>query len=142
MNHSATTSLVVKAPIEKVWDALTKPELVKQYFFNTDMETTWEPGSPIFFRGEWQGKQYEDKGTVLEFNPLHSFSYNYWSAMSGTPDVPESYQILKFMVNKEGDGTKIIINQSNVESPEKAEHSLENWNKVLKNLKQLVESQE
>lgn len=43
--------VIVKAPLNKVWDAIIKPELVKQYFFGTELVTTWKIGSPIFFRG-------------------------------------------------------------------------------------------
>ena len=31
--------------------------------------TDWEEGSSLVFRGEWEGKAYEDKGTILEAIP-------------------------------------------------------------------------
>ena len=68
---------IIKAPLEKVWEALTSPEIVKQYFFNTDLVTTWEIESPIYFQGEWEGQKYQDKGKVLEYehNKRLAFSY-------------------------------------------------------------------
>jgi uncharacterized protein YndB with AHSA1/START domain len=86
----AKVSIQIKAPIKKVWDALTKPELVKQYFFGTDIDTDWKRGSPIFFRGSWDGKAYEDKGRILEVTPERHVAYSYWSSFSGTPDAPEN----------------------------------------------------
>ena len=50
----------INAPVEQVWKALTDPELIKQYFFGTQTETSWKVGTPIYFRGEWDGKPYED----------------------------------------------------------------------------------
>jgi uncharacterized protein YndB with AHSA1/START domain len=47
----ARASITIAAPVEKVWDALTRPELIKQYFFGTETETDWTPGNPIYFRG-------------------------------------------------------------------------------------------
>ena len=37
--------------LSKVWDALTKPEIIKQYFFGTDTITTWEKGSADYLQG-------------------------------------------------------------------------------------------
>jgi uncharacterized protein YndB with AHSA1/START domain len=52
MPFSATVSQDIRASVEAVWDAITKPEIVKQYFFGTNLVTDWKPGSPLFFRGE------------------------------------------------------------------------------------------
>jgi uncharacterized protein YndB with AHSA1/START domain len=139
MTYSSTASIVIKAPREKVWAALTRPEIVKQYFFGTDLDTTWEVGSPIFFRGEWEGKAYEDKGTVLEYIPLETLSYNYWSAFSGLEDKVELYQIIRFDLSDEDGDTKVTITQSNVATQETADHSANNWNMVFDGMKKLFE---
>src|SRR5689334_20196431 len=68
-NLVAKTSISIKAEIKDVWKALTDPALIKKYFFGTDAESDWKKGSPVRFRGEWEGKPYEDKGTVLESDP-------------------------------------------------------------------------
>lgn len=139
--YSASASTTINAPAEKVWAALTRPELVKQYFFGTDLDTTWEVGSPIFFRGEWQGKPYEDKGMVLSFEPPTSLSFDYWSALSGREDQPEAYQVIRYDLEEIDGQTKVTITQSNVDSQENADHSVQNWQTVLDSMKQLVEAQ-
>ena len=55
MSFKLSVQRTIHAPIEKVWDGLTNPELVKKYFFGTQLVTTWAPKTPIFFRGEWEG---------------------------------------------------------------------------------------
>src|SRR5437016_1534435 len=65
----AEKRVTINAPIDAVWQALIDPTLVKQYMHGTNMQTTWEVGSPITWKGEWQGKTYEDKGTVLAVEP-------------------------------------------------------------------------
>ncbi len=141
MSYSSSSSVLIHAPLKKVWDALTIPEQVKQYFFGTDLVTTWEVGSPIFFRGEWEGKTYEDKGTVLAFEPMHTLSYNYWSSMSGMEDKPELYQVLKYDLTETSEGVTVTITQSNVDSQEKADHSAKNWEGVFGLMKDFVEKQ-
>ena len=49
---------VGSASVEKVRDALTNPEMVKEYLFGTELVTDWKVGSDIIFRGEWEGKKY------------------------------------------------------------------------------------
>lgn len=139
MKYTSQASIVINAPKQKIWDALTKPEFVKQYFFGTNLDTTWEVGKPIFFRGEWQGKTYEDKGTVLEYSPTNTLSYDYFSPLSGIPDKPDLYQILRYTLEEVPDGIKTTISQSNVETQEKADHSTGNWTMVLQSLKKFVE---
>lgn len=144
MSYSSSVSIIINASPEKIWEALTVPEKVKEYFFGTNLVTDWKVGSPILFRGEWEGKAYEDKGTVLEFNPPHSLSFNYWSNFNGLEDKEELYQILRYEILevKDGinDGVKVTINQSNVDTQERADHSAKNWKMVLEGLKKLVEN--
>jgi uncharacterized protein YndB with AHSA1/START domain len=138
--YASSASIVVQAPRSKVWDALTKPELVKKYFFGTNLETDWKPGSPLLFHGEWEGKTYEDRGTVLEFKPEDTLTYNYWSSFSDTPDTPERRQIIRFDLADVPEGVRLSVRQSNVDTQERADHSKENWKMVLEGLKKLVES--
>jgi uncharacterized protein YndB with AHSA1/START domain len=136
----ASATISINSSREKVWDALTIPEQVKKYFFGTNLVTTWEVGSPIFFRGEWEGKAYEDKGTVLSFTPPKSLSYDYWSPFGGMEDKKELYQILSYELAETPEGVQVTISQSNVDTQERADHSSGNWHKVLEALKTFVES--
>lgn len=133
------TSIVVNAPAAKVWEALTTPEIIKQYFFGTEAVSDWKKGSPLIFKGEWQGKKYEDKGMILNVVPNKLFSYNYWSSMSGIADKPENYVIVNYELSPEGKGTKLTITQENIPDEKMKEHSEQNWNKVLQGLKEVVE---
>lgn len=142
MPYSTSATTLIHAPRAKIWRALTEPALVKQYFFGTNLEATWQIGSPLFFRGEWEGKAYEDRGTVLSFEPERELSYNYWSSFSGQPDVPERRQIVRFELTSEGDAVRLRIEQSNVDTQERADHSAENWRAVLAKLKDFVEKLE
>lgn len=129
----------INAPIDKVWEALTKPEIIEKYFFGTKTITDWKPGSPIRFTGEWKGKTYEDKGTILEVEPKHLIKYDYWSSMSGIEDKPENYVIITYELTGEDNNVTLTITQENIPDEKTKEHSKENWEKVMKGLKDLVE---
>jgi uncharacterized protein YndB with AHSA1/START domain len=136
---TARVVLYFNAPVAAVWDALTKPELVKQYLFGSDLHTTWEVGTPILFTGEWEGAKYEDRGTVLAFEPLQMLTYDYWSSMSGTEDTPDHRQTITYRVAAAEGGTQLTIVQENVPSEESREHSEANWKGVLEGMRALVE---
>lgn len=138
-NITAEVSLHIKADKAKVWEALTKPEIIKQYFFGTNTKTSWEPGSPIFFEGEWQGKKYQDKGTILDFQEERLVKYNYWSSMSGIEDKPENYVIVTYALSGEDGDLTLTITQENIPDEKMKEHSKENWLKVMNGMKELVE---
>lgn len=138
MPYSSQASFDLVATVDQVWDAITKPEIVKQYFFGTNMETDWVVGHPILFRGEWQGKTYEDKGTVLSFEPKTKLSYSYWSSFSGAEDKPESYQTITLTLVPHEHMVRLTIEQSNVPTQESADHSMENWKMVFNGLQALL----
>lgn len=137
-NHQSKYQTIIKAPIDKVWDALTNPEMVKQYFFGSNQETDWNVGSKVLWTGEYDGTTYVDKGVVLEYLPNKKLLYSYLSSWSGLDDKPENYLLVSYEVTQTENGTELIITQSNYDE-EKAKHSAENWEIVVDGLKKLIE---
>jgi uncharacterized protein YndB with AHSA1/START domain len=137
-NFKTNYRTIVKAPIEKAWNALTNAEIVKQYFFGSDQVTDWKVGSPIYFRGEYEGKSYEDKGIVQEYVPNKKLSFSYLSSWNALEDKPENYLLVQYEVKEVPEGTELTITQSNYDE-EKAKHSAENWKIVIDGLKKIVE---
>jgi uncharacterized protein YndB with AHSA1/START domain len=138
-NLTGKYTVVIHANTSRVWEALTKPELIKKYFFGTDTYTDWKVGSPVRFTGEWEGKTYEDKGTILANEPNKLIKYNYWSSMSGKEDKPENYQTISYALSGTGDTTTLTVTQEGIDSKEEKEHSEKNWQGVLDGLKKLLE---
>ncbi|MCX2743337.1 SRPBCC family protein [Mangrovivirga sp. M17] len=128
----------IKAPIEKVWDALTNPEIVKKYFFGTELVTDWKVGSPIVFQGEWEGQKYIDKGEVLEYVQNERLSYSYLSSWSNKEDVPENYLYISYQVKSEGEDTALTIYQTNYDI-ERAKHSEGTWASLIDGMKKILE---
>lgn len=139
MSFTAKIQRTIHAPVSKVWDGLTRPEWVKQYFFGTELVTSWQPGTPIIFRGEWEGQAYEDKGTVLKYQPGEVLEYDYYSSWSDQPDLPENYQSITYRVKSKGKATLLIITQRNIETLEKKVHSMKSWAGLMTGLKEMME---
>lgn len=135
----ARASITVKASPATVWAALTTPAIIKQYFFGSDIVTDWAVGSPIFYRGVWQGKAYEDKGEILKYAPEKLLVTSHWSPLSGVPDTPDYYHTVSYALSRQGDDTRITLTQDNNASEEEKEHSEQNWKAVLEGLKKIIE---
>lgn len=81
MNNVNTTTLVsrvvIEAPIQHVWDTLTKRDEVLPFFFGTVMHTTeLGPGAPIRMRSP-NGKYTGVVGEILEYDPPHKYSMTF-----------------------------------------------------------------
>lgn len=133
------STITINAPAEKVWEALTRPEIIKQYMFETDVATDWLVGSPIYWRGQWEGKQYEDKGTVLAVEKCRLLRYTHFSPLSGQPDVPENYHTITIELNSSNGSTDIVFLQDGNATKASQEHSKRNWDMMLQSMKQLLE---
>jgi len=139
MDHVAHAEVLVEAPPERVWQALTSGKPRPEIMFGARTTTDWRPGSPIRWTGEWQGHAFEDKGQVLEVESPHRLVVTHFSPMSGQQDVPENYHRLVYELWPVDGGTKVVLEQDNNPSAESAEHSAENWRTMLNGLKQVAE---
>jgi uncharacterized protein YndB with AHSA1/START domain len=137
----AEKQITIDASADAVWQALTDPELVKQYLHGTDMETNWKVGSPITWKGEWKGKAYEDKGIVLEVEPNKRLKNTHWSPTGGSEDKPENYHTVTYELTEQAGKTILTLKQDNNTSQEEADNMAENnWGPVLEGLKAVVEA--
>ena len=139
---STSTSTTIDAPAKEVWEAVTTPEVIKQWFFGVDTETDWTPGSPIVHRGEWQGKPYVDKGEIVRFDPPELLVHTHWSDLSGKPDSPENYQEVSWALAERDGSTELTISERNLPSEEGKALSEQSWKTVLVSLKSLLEGKE
>jgi uncharacterized protein YndB with AHSA1/START domain len=138
-DHVARATITIAAPVAKVWDALVNPTAIKQYMFGTTVVSDWRAGSAIAWKGEWQGRRYEDKGVILRFEPERKLQYSHFSPLAGLPDVPENYHTVTVELVAEGGRTRVDLSQNNNPTPQAREHSERNWEMMLAGLKKLVE---
>ena len=138
-NNIAKAETTINASAEKVWNALTDPGMIKKYMFGTTVISDWKEGSKIIWKGEWEGKHYEDKGKILLFDPKKSLQYSHFSPLSGLPDSPENYHIVTIDLEEKDQQTIVTLMQTNNADEKTKDHSEKNWKMMLTSLKKLLE---
>ena len=142
---TAEATVDIDAPRSKVWRSLTDPEKIKEYYLGAEVQSDWQVGSPITFKGEWEGKSYEDKGEILEVEPERKLTYSHWSATGGKPDAPENYHVVEITLDDRDGATRVALRQSNLrggatdEDRANRENFETNWKQMLDGLKETTE---
>lgn len=141
-NLVAKADIDIAASAAQVWEALTDPEMIAQYFFGAKVETDWQRGSPIVWKGEYEGKTYEDKGEVVDVEPTKRLKVTHFSPLSGLPDEPENYHTLSYEIDDRGDTTHLSLSQDNNTDAAQVEQATKNWSTMLDGLKKTVEERQ
>ena len=138
-DHIANAQITIGVPVDDVWDAFVNPAVIKKYMFGTSVVSDWKEGSKITWKGEWEGKSYEDKGTIFQIRPNKRIQYSHFSPLSGLPDIPENYHTVTVELISRKNQTTVTLAQDNNETEQAREHSEKNWIMMLANLKDLLE---
>jgi len=140
-DFNAKVSIAIKASRHAVWQALISPDAIKEYMFGARVDSDWREGSPISWKGEWQGKSYEDKGTLLQVRPEHRLQYSHYSPLSGLPHTPEHYHTVTIDLTGNRTATDVTLTQDHNATEAARMHSEKNWKMMLDGLKKYVESE-
>jgi uncharacterized protein YndB with AHSA1/START domain len=138
-NLVAKSSVTIEAPGKDVWKALLDPRAIEQYMFGARVTSSWTVGSPITWSGEWEGKPFEDRGTILEIEPEEMLSYSHVSGSSVRRDGTGIQHKVTIWLTSDGDHTRVDLEQDGNASLEEQDRSEANWSTMLAGLKDYVE---
>ncbi len=138
-DHLAKATTTIEASPDAVWAVLTDSSRVPEYMLGSTIQTDWKAGSAIIWSGEWEGKNFQDHGTILDAEPGRLLRVTHFSPLSGQEDRPENYHTVTFELQPDGDGTNLVVTQDNNPTIESMEHSERNWRTVAEALKEAVE---
>lgn len=142
----ASKTIEINAPSFKVWEALTDPELMKQWMADSETEinirTDWTVRSPILMYGKLHRIKFENTGRVLQFDPGKVLEYNHLSSLSRLPDEVKNYSIIEFRLEPIENQTSLTLTLSNFPTEAILKHLVFYWNVTLEILKKMIEEQE
>jgi uncharacterized protein YndB with AHSA1/START domain len=134
------STVTIKAPLQKVWDMLTKPELVKQWQYGSELITDWKVGGDIKFKTEWEGKIFEQWGKVLEIKSNELIKYSLFAPRPGLEDKPENYFVMSYVLTTDNEQTKLKIIQTDNRAGAVQEEPQGEENPILQGLKKIAET--
>jgi uncharacterized protein YndB with AHSA1/START domain len=139
--------ITINASASKVWDALTQPEWTKQYMFGCIPVTDWKPGSPLLWKGVFNGAEIVAvKGQVVSLEPGRSLVYTVIDPNNpAIPDLPENYLLVTCTLTEKDGATKLSVSQGDyskvADGENRYKHTVDGggWTPILDAIKQLVE---
>lgn len=133
--------LYIRASQEQVWDAITKPELVKRFFHGAEVEATYEVGSRIRTWSPDRSRQWGDNA-VLECDPprklVHSWRSLYDPEMASEPESRVTWEIEAL---PEG-FSRLTVTHDRLDASPKTAANVRGWSYILSSLKTLLETGE
>ncbi len=133
--------LLIDAPRETVWSALTNGEFTKQYWHSAEVRSDWTVGSPVEF---WVKVGDESKvgceGVILECDVPQRLSYT-WHFPLNPACAPEQPSRVVFLLEDAEGATKLTVKHDQFESGESATYHMVStgWPYVIAGLKSLCE---
>ena len=140
MTSTQVHRIFIKAAPEAIWEAITKPEFTRRYFFGSSIDTTTQPGSPCVYRST--DAPLVD-GEVLESDPNHRFVIT-WRSLYHPPSVDEPASRVTWLIEPQEGGhcCLTVIHDRLDSSPNTAKNVGTAWMFVLSGLKTVVETGE
>jgi uncharacterized protein YndB with AHSA1/START domain len=143
-----TNSIVINAPVAKVWNALVNPDETMKYMFGCRATSDWKQGSALTWPGVYEGKEMVFvSGHVLEIEPERLLIYSVIDPNAPYPKTPENHLKVKYELSETNGATTLTVSQYGFEDAadgEKRYKEIDNngdgWNPILKEIKKLAES--
>jgi uncharacterized protein YndB with AHSA1/START domain len=141
-------TIAINAKASRVWDALTSPEQTKKYMFGCETVSDWKTGSPLLWRGQFEGNDMVFvKGFILDIRPGSLLKYSVIDPNASYPHTPENHLNVTYQLAEDGEQTILTVSQDGFENAADGEkrykdvcNNGDGWNPILIAIKDIVEA--
>jgi uncharacterized protein YndB with AHSA1/START domain len=131
----------IRTSPEKLWDALTKPEFTRKYWFGSALESSWEQDAAWQLRSSHDGR-LTDSGKVAEIDKPRRLVLS-WRNEFVPEMTAEGYSRATFELEKQGDTVKLTVTHEIDKKDSKLIKGVSGgWPIILASLKSLLETGE
>lgn len=128
-------SIDIHAPVDRVWDEITKTGSVQRPLYNTILDTDLKPGSPVKYFSP-DRKRIFVIGRVIDVDPPNMLQHTY---MFTSKDEPPT--LVTWNLESIDDGCRVTVTHEGWTDEHKApEKSAGGWREILALLKAEVET--
>jgi uncharacterized protein YndB with AHSA1/START domain len=130
----------IRTTCEKLWRALTEPELTRQYWAGTWQESDWKVGSP--WRIMIPDGRVGDSGEIVECEPYRRLVLTWRNEFM--PELrEEGHSRLSYLLEQQGDMVKLTLTHDIDRPQSKLIEAVSNgWPAILASVKSLLETGE
>jgi DNA-binding transcriptional ArsR family regulator len=132
--------IAIKAKPERIWNAITTPEMTSKFWFNCEVRSTWEIDSAIEL---WNKKEKKAEGIILDIHVPHKLMISFrFHAFPGTECDTPSRITWEIHEHEQIPGTSFVtVTHDEFENAETTARVLENGLPlVISGLKTLLET--
>jgi uncharacterized protein YndB with AHSA1/START domain len=128
----------IRTTPQKLWDALTKPEFQKQYWFGMHQECDWKAGSS--WKMLFSDGKVADAGEIVEATPPHRVVFR-WRNEFREEMKAEGVATCTYEIERDGELCKLTVRHEIAAQPSKFIEAVSGgWPKILSSLKSLLET--
>jgi uncharacterized protein YndB with AHSA1/START domain len=128
----------IRTTPEKLWQAITRPEMTRQFFYGNDVESDWKVGSSVRHKSP-DGKPNLD-GKVLEVVPQRKLVTTF-SAVHDAACAKDRPSRVTWEIEPRGEVCKLTLTHDDFDGiTETYQQVGRGWNPVLSGLKTLLET--
>jgi len=136
--YSLSVDELIEAHPAQVWKMLTDPVKMGELFWGSTVESDFTPGHPIVWKGVWQGKSFEDRGSVQRIEENVLLQVTHWTPSSG-PETAENHTVLTWRIRAEGTRVCVTLDHENIRTKESRDHNEGMWKQLLGRRKETLE---
>jgi uncharacterized protein YndB with AHSA1/START domain len=118
--ESITRDIVIKASPETVYDVVSRPEHIVEWFSDeADFEPVADARGVLVWRDKETQKTTSVELTVVTADPPHLFAFHWVSPdrQRATPMAAEPV-LVEFRIAAEGDGTRLVVSETGLDAVE------------------------
>ena len=130
--------IFVRSTPETIWEALTRPELTRDYFYGTRVSSEWKPGAPLTY--DYPDGRRAAEGKVLEIDPPRRLVHTF-SALWDDQVAPDKPHRVEWRIEPMGQACRVTCEHSDFEGDTATYRSVSGGLSVILNgLKTLLET--
>ena len=139
--------IVINASPAIVWDVLINPLQTKKYMFGCETVSDWKVGSELLWKGVYDGKELVAvKGHIASIKPEHLLAYTTIDPNASTPDRPENYTTVTYILKDLNGSTELTITQGDYARVADGEKRYNDsiagggWSSIMEEIKKIAEA--
>ena len=133
--------LYINASPERLWDAITNPQIVAKFFHGAQVESTYEIGSKLRSLSP-DGSQVWGENTILECDPPHLLVHTWRSLYDPTLAAEPESRVTWQIEAQPGGQSRLTLTHDRLEDSPATAASVKGWSYIVSNLKTVVETGE